>query len=62
MLFIIWKERNSRIFNHKVDLPHSLTEKVKLLPIWWLKSHYVLFDFDYLTWRSSPLSRLKADV
>jgi hypothetical protein len=47
VLFVVWKDRNNRIFNNKFDQLAALAEKVKLQTYWWLKSHYVLFDFDY---------------
>lgn len=39
VLYILRKERNSRIFKHKVDTLQSLIEKVKLRTFWWLKSY-----------------------
>lgn len=39
VLCIIWKERNGRIFQHKVDLLQSLSENVKLHTFWWFKSY-----------------------
>jgi len=49
-----------RIFNRKADLLLSLIEKVKFQTYWWLKVYYVLFDYDYLTWRLHPLLYLTA--
>ena len=54
-LFVIWKDRNDRIFdNHFVQLT-GLLEKVKLQTYWWLKAKYMTFDFDYPFWRQNPL-------
>jgi len=50
---------NERIFNQKTNLLTSLLEKIKSHLYWGLKARYVLFDFDYLTWRLNPLMRLK---
>jgi len=38
----------------------ALSENVKLQFFLWLKSYYVLFDFDYLFWRHNILFCLKA--
>jgi len=62
VLFIIWKDRNKRIFHNMFDTLEILTEKVKLQTYWWFKSYYILFDFDYPVWRHNPLSCLKAIV
>jgi hypothetical protein len=62
VLFVVWKDRNNRIFHNKSDQLVALAEKVKLQTYWWLKSHYVLFDFDYPYWRLNPLSCIQAIV
>ncbi|GAU35536.1 hypothetical protein TSUD_155670 [Trifolium subterraneum] len=62
VLFVIWKDRNNQIFHHKSSQVQALSEKVKLHTYWWLKSHYLLFDFDYSCWRSTPLACFKAIV
>jgi len=62
MLFVIWKDSNRRIFHNKMDQLEGLEDKVKLQTYWWLKSYYVLFDFDYPFWRLNPLCCLQAIV
>ena len=62
VLFVVWKDRNNRIFQNKSVQLETLAEKVKLQTFWWLKSHYVLFDFDYPYWRLNPLCCLQAIV
>ena len=56
VLFIIWKDHNWMIFQNKIEQLVSLLEKVKLQAYWWLKSYYVIFDFDYLVRRLNHLS------
>ncbi|GAU51648.1 hypothetical protein TSUD_414700 [Trifolium subterraneum] len=60
VLFVIWKDRNSRIFKSGHDSLEAMAEKVKLHSFWWLKSYYILFDFDYSFWRLYPLSCCQA--
>ncbi|KAK2368495.1 hypothetical protein QL285_081684 [Trifolium repens] len=62
VIYVIWKDRNNRVFHNKADQIETLAEKAKLQTFWWLKSYYILFDFDYPFWRLNPLSCLKADV
>lgn len=60
VLFVIWKDRNNRIFNNQVTQLVALAEKVKLQTFWWLKANFILFDFDYPSWRRQPLVCLQA--
>ncbi|GAU43299.1 hypothetical protein TSUD_389980 [Trifolium subterraneum] len=60
VLFVIWKDQNSRIFKSGYDSLEAMAEKVKRYSFWWLKSYYVLFDFDYSFWRLYPLSCCQA--
>jgi hypothetical protein len=60
VLFVVWKDRNNRIFQNRSDQIETLAEKVKLQTFWWLKSHYTLFDFDYSFWRLNPLCCMQA--
>ncbi|GAU20019.1 hypothetical protein TSUD_273540 [Trifolium subterraneum] len=60
VLFVIWKDRNDRIFQMGNDSGVTLLERIKLQTYWWLKSHYVLFVFDYPFWRLNPLFCLQA--
>lgn len=47
----IWKERNGRILEQKVDCTQTLHERIKLQTYWWLKSKHATFYFDYQVWR-----------
>ncbi|GAU47519.1 hypothetical protein TSUD_138910 [Trifolium subterraneum] len=60
VLFVIWKDQNDRIFQMGNDSGVTLLERIKLQTYWWLKSHYVLFVFDYPFWRLNPLFCLQA--
>jgi len=56
VVWAIWKERNNRVFQRKEDKLQAICERVKLQSFWWLKSKYVIFDFDYHLWRQSHLA------
>jgi hypothetical protein len=58
-LFVIWKDRNRRIFHNQFDHVDALLERVKLQMYWWLKANYIMFNFDYPHWRKNPLDCLQ---
>jgi len=60
ILFVIWKDRNRRIFQNHFDHLEALLERVKFQTYWWLKANYILFTFDYQFWRQNPLRCLQA--
>jgi len=41
--WVVWKERNDRLFNNTVTLVPRLLDKVKLLFLGWLKAKKALF-------------------
>jgi len=43
--WVVWNERNNRLFNNVVTLVPRLLDKVKLLSLWWLKAKNVMFVF-----------------
>jgi len=60
-VWVLWNERNDRIFRNKQSsLPHMLN-KVKSSSLWWLKANNVVFSFGIHIWWSSPLSCLGID-
>jgi hypothetical protein len=61
-IYAIWNDRNKRIFKDGNDSLATLLERIKLYSFWWLKSSYVLFDFDYSFWRQNPLLCCQAIV
>jgi hypothetical protein len=52
-IWVIWKERNNRIFQNTV--PFVLIDKIKLHSFLWLKSKQVDFVYSYLDWWKNPL-------
>ena len=60
VLFVIWKDRNNKIFDNYFDQLTGLLEKVKLQTYWWLKANYITVDFDYPFWRQNPLCCFQA--
>jgi len=48
--WVIWKERNNRVFNNAASNPVVLLEKVKLNSFLWLKSKQVVFSYSYHDW------------
>ena len=54
-VWVIWKERNNRIFNNTVTTPLALIEKVKLYSFLWLKTKQTSFNYCYHDWWKHPL-------
>jgi hypothetical protein len=52
--WVIWKERNDRIFHGKENTPIHLLEKIKLLFFWWFKANFVVFPYQFYTWCQNP--------
>jgi len=49
-VWVIWKERNNRVFQNTVTIPLVLVEQVKLNSFLWLKSTQVNFAYSYHDW------------
>jgi len=49
-VWVIWKERNNRIFKNMVSTPLVLFERVKLLSFLWLKAKQASFYYCYHDW------------
>lgn len=58
----IWKGRDYRMFQQKVELLQTLLERIKLQSFLWLKSSHATFDFNYLHWRLNPRLCLMSDI
>ena len=54
-VWVIWKERNNRIFQQTVSTPFLLLEKVKLNSFLWLKAKQASFIYSYHDWWKNPL-------
>ncbi|XP_024626839.1 uncharacterized protein [Medicago truncatula] len=57
-VWVIWNERNNRIFKQKESSLLQLLDKVKYQSLWWLKASKVVFVFGDQMWMSNPLSCL----
>nr|ABD33014.1 hypothetical protein MtrDRAFT_AC150798g19v2 [Medicago truncatula] len=54
--WVIWKERNNRVFQETVATSFMLIEKVKLNSFLWLKSKHLSFSYNYHDWWKHSLS------
>jgi hypothetical protein len=54
-MWIIWKERNDRIFKNAASHPYALFEKVKLHSFLWVKAKHPSFSYCYYDWWKHPL-------
>jgi len=54
-VWVIWKERNNRIFQNMISTLFTLIEKVKLNSFLWLKSKQVAFAYGYHDWWQHPI-------
>lgn len=49
-IWVIWKERNSRIFSNKQNSQNRLLECIKLHCWWWLNTYKLYFYFYFHSW------------
>ncbi|RHN49776.1 hypothetical protein MtrunA17_Chr6g0450221 [Medicago truncatula] len=54
-VWIVWRDRNARIFKHQEDFIHHLLDKIKLQSYWWMKATHPNFAFNYYMWWLNPL-------
>jgi len=54
-IWVIWNERNQRLFANKANTMVQLLEKVKMYSFRWLKVKNVCFPFGYHLWWQHPL-------
>lgn len=52
--WILWNERNNRLFNNQECNSYQLLEKVKYYSLWWPKAKQFTFVFGTQTWCSNP--------
>jgi len=60
-VWIVWNERNNRIFKNTQTNIIDLMEKVKYHLFWWLKANNVKFVYGTIRWWSDPLLSLGID-
>jgi len=53
--WVVWNERNRRLFNNVITLVPRLLDNVKLMSLGWLKAKRANFVFGTQQWWSSPL-------
>ncbi|AET02227.1 hypothetical protein MTR_8g037820 [Medicago truncatula] len=56
--WIIWNDRNQRLFNNVGSSIDQLLDKVKWHSLWWLKASHAVFVFGSDLWWSRPLDCL----
>jgi len=54
-VWVLWKERNHRIFKNMASDPSVLIDKVKLQSFLWLRSDKTSFIYTYYDWWKHPL-------
>jgi hypothetical protein len=54
-VWVIWKERNNRIFQHKLLTSDRLVDRVKYMSFIWLKANMPSLAFSYNDWGRHPL-------
>jgi len=60
-IWLVWNERNNRLFNNTQTPVRQLMDKVKFHSLWWLKTNNVMFVYDSQRWWSDPLLCLVID-
>ena len=56
--WVIWKERNARIFHAKESSIPQLLENIKLLSFSWFKAYSVICYYNYYDWCHNPFACL----
>jgi len=60
-IWLVWNERNNRLYNNIEANIDRLEEKVKFHSLWWLKANKSTFIFGTHRWWSNPLLCLGID-
>jgi hypothetical protein len=54
-IWVIWHERNNRIFKAKESTVLQLLERVKVHSLWWMQAYNINIGINLHVWWSSPL-------
>ena len=54
-VWVIWKDRNDRIFKNEASHPYVLFEKIKFNFFSWMKAKHISFNYAYYEWSTHPL-------
>jgi len=57
-VWVLWSERNNRLFQNKVNYMHYLLEKVKIHSYWWMKAANAIYILEVHSWFACPLACL----
>ncbi|GAU20017.1 hypothetical protein TSUD_273520 [Trifolium subterraneum] len=60
-VWVLWNERNNRLFRNTTQTVPQMLDKVKLYSLWWLKTANVTLVANLHSWRSTPLLCLGID-
>jgi hypothetical protein len=61
IIWVVWYERNSRIFKAKESSIHQLLDKVKSHSLWWMKVYNVNLGVNFHMWWTSHFICLGID-
>lgn len=60
-VWVIWKERNNRVFKNTMSDPTRLIEQVNLISFLWLKSKQVVLAYTYQDWWRLALDKISTN-
>jgi len=60
-VWLVWNERNNKLFNNTETPIEQLLDKVKFHLLWWLKANKTTFVHGYQSWWTYPLVCLGID-
>jgi len=60
-VWLVWNERNNRLFKNTETPIEQLLDKVKFHSLWWLKANKATFVYGSQSWWSNPLHCLGID-
>jgi hypothetical protein len=60
-VWVVWNERNLRVFRNSTNTLHQLLDKVKIFSYWWLRTTDVTLEAHFHAWWSNPFLCLGID-